>query len=129
MSATLANPAATALVDALAALSLAKQAVESALHMLGAEGYDPPTRQSAAVRTTGTQVLYALSESGEPLTLIDIADRVVALRRGEDEPRKGGGTRYQEMCRNALVRLIERGLVERVPAAEKRGMMRFRRAG
>ena len=71
--------------------------------------------------------MAALAAAGEPITLIDIADAVVALRRGEDEPRARGGTRYQEMCRSALLRLIERGLVERVPPTDKRGLMRFRR--
>jgi hypothetical protein len=58
---------------------------------------------------------------------IEIAEGVVAIRRGEDEPRVGGGTRYQEMCRSALLRLIERGLVARVEPTDRRGLMRFRR--
>jgi len=129
MSVTLTNPATAALIDALVALATARKAVEAALGQLGAEGYEPPTRQGAATRTTGTQVLYALSEAAEPLTLIDIADAVCALRHGEDEPRKGGGTRYQEMCRSSLMRLIERGLVERVEPTDRKGMMRFKRSG
>jgi hypothetical protein len=126
MSATV-TPAATALVNALAALAQARREIEAALHCVGAEGYEPPTRQSAAVRTTGTQVLYVLSSAAEPLALPDIADGVCALRRGEDEPKARGGTRYQEMCRTALARLIERGLVVRVEPTTKRGLMRFAR--
>ena len=125
MSATLS--AASALVDAIAALNKAKAAVEAALGTLGADGYEPPTRQQAAVRTTSTQILYALGEAREPLTLVDIADAVCAMRRGEDEPRHNGGTRYQEMCRSSLLRLIERGAVRRVPPANKEGLMRFAR--
>jgi hypothetical protein len=62
----------------------------------------------AAVRTTGVQVMHVLGSAGSPLTLQDIADGVVAIRRDEDVPKARGGTRYQEMCRTALGRLIER---------------------
>jgi c-di-GMP-binding flagellar brake protein YcgR len=120
--------AASVLIEALAALGAAKSAVEAALAALSAgQTYIPATRYTAAVRTTATQVLAILAENGQPMTLIDIADAVVALRRDEDEPKKRGGTRYQEMCRNAIVRLIERGLVRRVEPREKREKMRFER--
>lgn len=56
---------------------------------------------------------------------IEIRNRV---RRGEDVPRRKGGTRYQEMCRTALGRLIERGLVERVEPSNRNERMRFQRA-
>jgi hypothetical protein len=118
--------AASALVDALAALATATKAVNAALGEIQG-GAPATTREAVAQRTTGTQVLAALATAGEPLTLQDVADAIVAIRRGEDEPRRGGGTRYQEMCRNALSRLIERGLVERVEPETKRGLMRFRR--
>jgi hypothetical protein len=119
--------AASALVEALSALHKAEQAINEALTAIGAEAPDPVTRQAVAVRTTGTQVLSVLSAASEPLTLIDIADGVVALRRGEDTPRPRGGTRYQEMCRTALHRLILRGLVRRVEPKDKRDLMRFER--
>lgn len=116
------------LIEALAAVNQAKAQIEAALTAASAGlTHVPATRQSAAVRTTSTQVLAVLAEVGQPMTLIDIADAVVALRRDEDEPRKGGGTRYQEICRNALTRLIDRGLVRRVEPSERRGMMRFER--
>lgn len=119
--------AASALVDALASLAKAQQAVNLALAHIGAGTPPPPTRKHAAVRTTGTQIMAVLAAAAEPLTLIDIADGVVAIRRDEDEPKKRGGTRYQELCRTSLSRLIDRGLVERVPPADKKGLMRFRR--
>lgn len=119
--------AATALVDALAALRKAEQAVQIALAHV--QGRTPPrdVKASAAVRTTSVQVLHALSQAPHPITLQDVADAVVSIRRGEDEPRKRGGTRYQELCRTALVRLIDRGLVERVEPATRTERMRFRR--
>lgn len=120
-------PAASALVDALAAIHKAEIAINLALVALGSSSMDPPTRVQAAQRTTGTQILSVLANSAGPLTLIDIADGVLAIRRGEDEPRARGGTRYQEMCRSSLLRLIERGLVERVEPTSKRDLMRFRR--
>jgi hypothetical protein len=119
--------AATALTEALAALVMAEQAINAALATLAVGSPETPTRRRVATRTTGTQIMSVLATAREPLALIDIADAVVALRRGEDEPRKGGGTRYQEMCRTALARLIDRGLVERVEPADKRGLMRFQR--
>jgi hypothetical protein len=119
--------AAAALTDALVALAKAERAINLALAALGADAPAPVTRQEVAVRTTSTQVLAVLSAAGEPLPLIDVADGILALRRGEDEPKKGGGTRYQEMTRTAIARLVERGLVERVPPADKRGLMKFRR--
>jgi len=122
------HPAASALTDALAALRQAQAAVEVALGHVGADGYEPPTRHQVGQRTTGTQVLAVLASSSEPLTLPDIADAVVALRRGEDEPKRGGGTRYQEMARSSIARLIERGLVRRVEPADRRGFVRFERA-
>jgi hypothetical protein len=119
--------AASALIDALAALHKAEQAINDALSAIKQDAPAPVTRQMVAVRTTGTQVLSVLSASAEPLTLIDIADGVVAIRRGEDTPKPHGGTRYQEMCRTALQRLILRGLVRRVEPTDKRGLMKFER--
>ena len=121
--------AANALIDALSALAMARDAVNAALLAVGADAPEPPTRQGAVVRTTSTQIMSVLAASSDPLTLIDIADGVCALRRGEDEPKKGGGTRYQEMCRTSLSRLIDRGLVARVPPASKTDLMRFKRSG
>jgi hypothetical protein len=121
--------AASALTDALVALRMAEQAINVALTAIGATSPKPDdnTRTKAAVRTTSTQVLAVLSSAGEPLSLIDVADGVVALRRGEDVPRKRGGTRYQEMCRTAIARLVARGLVERVPPTDRTSLMRFQR--
>jgi hypothetical protein len=121
------SPAASALTDALAALQMARQAVEAALGHIGAEGYEAPTRLGAARRTTGTQILEILSTYRDPMTLIDIADAICAMRRGEDEPRARGGTRYQEIARSSLARLIERGLVRRVEPKNNRELMRFER--
>jgi hypothetical protein len=121
--------AASALTDALVALAQAERAVTTALALIGADAPAPVTRVEVAQRTTSTQVMAVLAGAGEPLTLIDIADAVVTMRRGEDVPKKRGGTRYQEMCRTALSRLTERGLVVRVPPTDKRGLMRFARAG
>lgn len=120
-------PAASALIDALAALRKAEAAINAALAMIGTSSQVVTTRIGAAKRTTGTQILSVLANSAAPLTLIDIADGVVAIRRGEDEPRIGGGTRYQELCRSSLARLIQRGLVERVEPASRNELMRFRR--
>lgn len=119
--------AAAALTEALVALAEAERAINLALSAIGAAEPPPVTRQEVAVRTTSTQILSVLASSNLPLTLIDVADGVVAIRRGEDEPKKGGGTRYREMCRTALVRLIDRGLVERIPPPDKNGFMKFRR--
>ena len=119
----------TLLVEALAHLARAQQAVNTVLAAIGTGTAQPDTRAHAAQRTTGTQILAVMADHHGPVTLLDITDGVVALRRSEDEPRKGGGTRYQEICRTSLGRLIDRGLVERVPPADKRGLMRFRRAG
>lgn len=120
-------PAASALIDALAALRKAEVAINAALALIGTSSQAAPTRVMAAKRTTGTQILSVLANSAGPLTLIDIADGILAIRRGEDEPKGRGGTRYQEMCRSSLVRLIERGLVERVPPKSRDEFMRFRR--
>jgi hypothetical protein len=117
--------AATALVDAMAALRKAQSALEIALAVVQARTPPREIKASAAVRTTSVQVLHALSQAPHPITLQDVADAVLAIRRGEDEPRRGGGTRYQELCRNALLRLIERGLVERVAPTLKTDRMRF----
>jgi hypothetical protein len=105
------NPAivaATSLVDALSALEAARNAVSAALAAVQGQTPARDIKASVAVRTTGVQVLHALAKSPEPLTLQEIADEVVAIRRSEDEPKPGGGTRYQEMCRTAIGRLIER---------------------
>lgn len=120
-------PAASALIDALAALRKAELAINDALALIGTSSPAATTRVMVATRTTGTQILSVLANSACPLTLIDIADGVIAIRRGEDEPKGRGGTRYQEMCRSSLVRLIDRGLVERVPPKSRDGFMRFRR--
>lgn len=121
--------AATALIDALAALRRAQQSVEVAMAYV--QGRMPPreVKASAAVRTTSVQVLHALAQAPEPLTLQDIADAVIAIRRGEDEPKKHGGTRYQELCRTAIGRLARQGLVERVEPTSRDERMRFRRVG
>jgi hypothetical protein len=119
--------AASTLVDALAALEQAKKAVSAALSLIKGEMPAPDIKVSAAVRTTGVQVLHALAGSSEPMTLQDIADAIVAIRRGEDEPKPGGGTRYQEMCRTALGRLVERGVVRRIEPSSKSDRMRFER--
>ena len=87
----------------------------------------PAVRVSAAQRTTGTQILTVLASAGGPLTLGEIADAVVALRRGLDEPKARGGTRYGELCRSSILRLIDRGLVQRVEPANRRGYVRFAR--
>lgn len=120
-------PAASALIDALAALRKAEAAINTALALIGTSSQAATTRVMAAKRTTGTQILSVLANSAGPLTLIDIADGILAIRRGEDEPKGRGGTRYQEMCRSSLARLIERGLVERVPPKNRDEFMRFRR--
>jgi hypothetical protein len=117
---------ATALVEALMALRKATDQINVAIAAIDS-GYVPPTRQMAAQRTTSTQIMAILAGTGEPMTLIDIADGVVALRRDEDTPKGRGGTRYQEMCRTALRRLIDRGLVGRVEPTDPRGLMRFQR--
>lgn len=119
--------AASSLVDALSAIAKAEDAIHTALACIGATSSAPPDRKSVATRTTGTQILAVLAASQDPLTLIDIADGVVSIRRGEDTPRKNGGTRYQELCRAALQRLIDRRLVERVEPVGKTDLMRFRR--
>jgi hypothetical protein len=119
--------AASALVTALAALTQAKASVERALGILQSEA--PPAdglKTGAAVRTTSVQILHALTQSSDPMSLAAIAESVVAIRRGEDQP-KGGGTRYQEMCRSSLKRLIAQGVVERVEPTSKHDLMRFRR--
>jgi hypothetical protein len=120
-------PAASALIEALARLKQVEAAINAALDQIGTTSPPPVTRVSAAVRTTGTQIIAVLAAAAEPLTLIDIADGVLAIRRGEDEPRQRGGTRYQEMCRSSLARLIDRGLVERVDPSGRHELMRFRR--
>jgi hypothetical protein len=116
-----------ALAKADAALAKAEAAVTLALSALGQEAPPPVTRLEVGARTTSTQVMTILARAGGPLTLVDIADGVVAIRRGKDTPKRRGGTRYQELCRTALTRLIDRGVVERVPPADNRGMMRFQR--
>ena len=118
-------PAAGALLDALAAIRRAEAAINVALGLIGTGAPAPTTRLRVAERTTGTQVRAVLAAAGAPLTLVDIADGVLAIRRGEDEPKGRGGTRYQEMCRSSLARLIAAGLVERVPPEDGRGFMRF----
>jgi len=120
-----AQTVADALVDALAALTKAESAVTQALAALGADTHAPIASVSVAVRTTSTQVLSVLAQASGPLTLYDVADGVLAIRRGEDTPKRGGGTRYGEMCRTALARLIERGMVVRVEPAECSGRMRY----
>lgn len=116
--------AVSALTDALSALATAEKAINIALSCIGADAPAPCTRQDVAARTTSDQVLSVLSSAGGPLTLIDVADGVVALRRGEDEPRKHGGTRYQEICRTALMHLIMRGLVERIDPHDRKVSIR-----
>jgi hypothetical protein len=119
--------AATALIDAMAALRKADQALQIALAHV--QGRTPPreVKASAAVRTTSVQVMHALAQAPDPLTLQDIADFVVAIRRGEDEPKSHGGTRYQELCRTAIGRLAKQGLIERGEPTSKDQRMRFRR--
>lgn len=117
--------AADALVDALSALAKAEAAVQLALSALGQDAPPPVTRLGAAQRTTSTQVMSILATASEPLDLRDISDGVCAIRQGVDVPRGRGGTRYGEMCRTAITRLIERGLVVRVEPANKMGRMRF----
>lgn len=121
--------AGTALIDALAALRRAQQAIELALAHVQGQTPAREVKASAAVRTTSVQVMHALAQAPDPLTLQDIADAVVAIRRGEDEPKKRGGTRYQELCRTALARLVKQGLIERVEPNSRTERMRFRRAG
>ena len=119
--------AASALVDALSALRRAEAAVNAALAHMGTGLPVPAVRVSAAQHTTGTQILTVLASAGGPLTLGEIADAVVALRRGLDEPKAGGGTRYGELCRSSILRLIDRGLVRRVEPKDNKGLMRFAR--
>jgi hypothetical protein len=114
-----------ALVDALSALARAEAAVQLALSMVGSDAPPVATRLGAAVRTTSTQVVSVLATASEPLELRDIADGVCAIRRGEDVPKGRGGTRYGEMCRTAISRLIERGMVVRVEPTDKNQRMRF----
>lgn len=118
------NTVALALVEALSALRMAEDEVRRALATLDNDFY-PPRRERPAVRTTGTQIMAVLARAGEPMNLIDIADAVIAMRRDEDAPRKRGGTRYQEICRTALQRLIERALVRRIEPTTPRGRMHF----
>ena len=122
-------PAASALLDALVALRQAEAAVNAALRLLGTGSPHPTDRKRITERTTSTQIRAVLAAASEPLTLIDIADGVLAIRRGEDEPKGRGGTRYQELCRSSLARLIEGRLVERVPPTDRTGFMRFRLTG
>lgn len=117
---------AAAMLDALRSLARVKQTIETALASLDTSAPEPMTRRGAAVRTTSTQIMAVLLAASEPLTLIDIADGVVALRQGEDEP-KGGSTRYRELCRTSLARLVNQGVVERVPPSDRAGLMRFQR--
>jgi hypothetical protein len=116
---------ADALVDALSALAKAEAAVQLALSALGQDAPPPVTRLGAAQRTTSTQVMSILANASEPLDLRDIADGVCAIRQGVDVPKGRGGTRYGEMCRTAITRLIERGLVVRVEPTDRTGRMRF----
>lgn len=120
--------AASSLVTALAALKTAEAAIDAALANLRGNEGRVSTRQACAIRSTALQVLDVLTQAGEPLVLADIADGVVALRRGEDEIRKQGGTRYQEICRNAIKRLEKQKLIVRVPPTNKHELMRFARA-
>ena len=120
---------ADALVDALGALAKAEAAVRTAMAAIGRDAPPPVTRFGAAVRATSTQVVSVLAVAGEPLELRDIADGVCAIRRDVDEPRGRGGTRYGEMCRAALARLVERGIVVGVPPDDKTGRMRFALVG
>jgi hypothetical protein len=119
------NAAASALSDALVALRQAERAVESALASLAGEpSKHRPIRPGQ--RTTTSQILTTLTKAGEPLTLAEIAAGVVAVRTGlQDAPRKNGGTVWQENCRKALSRLIEQGVVVRVPPADRTGFMTF----
>jgi hypothetical protein len=127
MSATWEQVAATSLVDALAALRKAEAAVEKALALVQGQTPAADIKVGAAVRTTSVQVLAVLAQSPDPISLQDIADGVIAIRRGEDTPRLRGGTRYQEMCRNALIRLISQGVVKRVEPTSRTERMRFAR--
>jgi len=119
------STAAAALSEALIALRQAELAVQSALAALAGE----PQRhapQNPAQRTTTAQILMTLTKAAEPLTLAEIAAGVVAVRTGlEDRPRKNGGTQWQENCRKALSRLIDQGVVVRVPPPNKTGFMAF----
>ena len=99
------------------------------MEKIGGDTPPPITRFGAAVRTTSTQVVSVLAAASEPLELRDIADGVCAIRQGVDEAKGRGGTRYGEMCRTAITRLIERGIVVRVPPGDKQGRMRFALAG
>jgi hypothetical protein len=120
---------ARALVEALAALRQAETAVNAALRLIEGEPAQVASRTGAAVRTTGVQILAVLAAHSQPLSLSEIADGVSSVRRDEDKPKRGGGTRYQELCRTSLHRLIARGLVERVEPPDKRrgGLVRFAR--
>jgi hypothetical protein len=115
------------IVEALASNAKARDLLNQALALCGIDPVDPPGRERVAQRTTGTQIMAVLASHDGPMSLGEIADCVAGMRRGEDEPRKQGGTRYQEMCRTSIVRLIERGMVERVEPETKRGLMRFER--
>lgn len=120
---------ADALVDALSALAKAEAAVQLALSALGQDAPPPVTRLGVAQRTTSTQVVSVLANASEPLELRDIADGVCAIRQGVDVPKARGGSRYGEMCRTAVTRLVERGVVVRVEPSDKLGRMRFTLAG
>jgi hypothetical protein len=112
-------------LDALAALKVAESAVNQALALIGTDEPLPTDRHRIGERTTGTQVRAVLASASAPLTLVDIADGVMAIRRGEDTPKGRGGTRYQEMCRSSIARLIDHGLVRRIPPPDGKGFMRF----
>jgi hypothetical protein len=116
------------LSEAETLLARATRMVAEAFAILAEDAPPAPPRQHAAVRTTSTQILRVLAEHGTPLTLVDIADGVAALRRSDDEPRKNGGTKYQEMCRSSLARMIEQGRIVRVPPPDRRGLMQFARS-
>lgn len=116
---------ADALVDALVALAKAEASVQLALSSMGQDAPPPVTRLGAAVRHTSTQVVSVLANACEPLELRDIADGVCAIRKGMDVPKGRGGTRYGEMCRTAITRLIERGVVTRVEPKDRASKMRF----
>ena len=123
MVARIQQDAASALVDALAALAQAEAAVQLALVSLGQD-----TPAPGAVRpfhTTAGHIMAVLALAKEPLELRDIADRVCALKKDTDTPKSGGGTRYGELCRLSVTRQIERGRICQVAPAHPAGRPRF----
>lgn len=78
-----------------------------------------------AASTTAVHVSTVLASSRSPLSIPEIADQVAALRGIPDSPRAGGGTRIQEMVRNALIRMRKRGRVEVVNPDKRGGFARY----